>query len=389
MLKALWGRVPALVVDVAMAVFFVVVSQVELHLRVDDGYQAGPLWLNVPLVLLMAAPVGLRRVTPTAAWAVSLAAACLPGPVVAHTIFFWGSMVPMAILTYTLARHRDTWPARQAWLAGPLLLVANMPHVAELRTASNVFFGLGTYGVAWLVGRVLHRLSLRDRQLSAALASLAEEQALREEAAVEAERSRIAGEMHDVVAHAVSLMVVQLGAARMKLDRDGAAAPAELRAAEDTGRQALAELRRTLGLLRHGDAALEPLPGMDAVGELVTRCRAAGVDVRLELGDVGDLPPSVQLAAYRVLQEALTNVVKHAGAVVAEASVTRHGEVVEVVVRSAPGARTASTAGGHGITGMRERVAMFGGTLAVGPDASGGFRVLARLPVPASAEVPG
>jgi signal transduction histidine kinase len=175
----------------------------------------------------------------------------------------------------------------------------------------------------------------------------------------------------------------------MTLDRDGTAAPAELRATEDTGRQALAELRRTLGLLRHGDAALEPLPGMDAVGELVTRCRATGVDVRLELGDVGDLPPSVQLAAYRVLQEALTNVVKHAGAVVAEASVTRHGEVVEVVVRSAPGARTASTAGGHGITGMRERVAMFGGTLAVGPDASGGFRVLARLPVPASAEVPG
>jgi len=390
MSKGLGQRVPALALDAAMAGFFVVVSQAELHMRVDDGYQAGQLWLNAPLVLLMAAPVVFRRTAPTAALGVSLGAACLPGLVVAHTVFFWGSMVPLAILTYSLARHRDTRVARQAWLVGPLLLLGNMPHVAELRSASNIFFGLGTYGVAWLVGRVLHRLSLRDQQLSAALARLAEEQALREDAAVEAERSRIAGEMHDVVAHAVSLMVVQVGAARMKLDQAGAAPPPELRAAEETGRQALTELRRTLGLLRHGprDPELEPLPGLDSVSGLVARCRAAGVDVHFELGDLGELTTSAQLATYRVLQEALTNVVKHAGAVAAEARVTRRDDMVEVVVCNAPGpgGRVATLPGGHGLAGMRERVAMFGGDVQAGPDASGGFRVVARIPVPAGRE---
>jgi signal transduction histidine kinase len=382
MLTAWRQRVPPLVIDGVLAAFFVVVSQVELHRPVDDGYHAGPLWLNVPLVLLMAAPVAIRRLAPTVALAIGLGAATLPGLVVAHTIFFWGSLVPLALMTYSLARHRDSWPARFAWLVGPVLLLGNVAHEAELRTPSDVFFALGTFGLPWLVGRVLRRLAVRDQQLSAALTRLAEEQSLREEAAVAAERSRIAGEMHDVVAHAVSLMVVQLGAARMRLEQAGTPAPGELRSAEETGRQALTELRRTLGLLRHGTAALEPLPGIDGIDELVARCRAAGVDVRLAVGDLSDLPPSLQLAAYRIVQEALTNVVKHAGPVAAEVAVSRRDGVVEVCVHNAAGHQSSPVPGGHGLAGMKERVAMFGGTLAADAQDGGGFRVVARLPVP-------
>jgi signal transduction histidine kinase len=172
----------------------------------------------------------------------------------------------------------------------------------------------------------------------------------------------------------------------MKLDRAGVVAPGELRAAEDAGRQALGELRRTLGLLRHGQPDLAPLPGIDAVEELVSRCRSAGVDVHLHCGELGELSPSMQLATYRVLQEALTNVVKHAGTVTAEVTLTRDDDVVEVVVRNGAGAAGAGGTGGHGLAGMRERVAMFGGTLDTGPDPAGGFRVVARLPVPLTSE---
>ncbi len=367
-------------VDLLLATVFVVVSQVELHHRVDDGYQAGPMWLNVPLVLLMAAPLALRTRAPRLGLGIALGAACLPGLVLAHTVFFWGSMIPIALLTYSVARHGDSWVARQAWLAGPLLVAANMPHVAELRSMSNIIFGLGVYGLAWLVGRVLHRLEDRDRQLRAALARLAEEQQLREQAAVAAERSRIAAEMHDVVAHAVTLMVVQVGAARMKL---GESAPSELRAAELTGREALVELRRTLGLLRYdGRSTREPLPGVSRLEELGVQCRSAGVDLQLEVGELGALSPSLELATYRMLQESLTNVVRHAGAVRARASVAREEDTLRLEVANEPGRpREVLPSTGHGLTAMRERAALFGGSVEAGPTRAGGFRVLVTLPL--------
>lgn len=379
------GRIRAWVLDLGLAGVFVVVAQVELHHRVDDGYQAGPMWLNVPLVALMAAPVAFRSVAPGPALAVAVAATAVPGPFVAHTIFFWGSLVPLALMTYSLARLSDRWAARHCWLTGPLILAANSIHVDELRSLSNWFFGIGLFGIAWLVGRVLRRLSLQGEQLRTALDALAGEQALREEAAVESERHRIAGEMHDVVAHAVSLMVVQVGAARLTLDRDGVTPPDELLAAEETGRQALTELRRTLGLLRSTTAEPgEPLPGTASIAALVDRCRAAGVPVTVD-GDppdrFTDLAPSLQLAMHRVVQEALTNVVKHAGATPTTMTLRREPQRVTVTVVNAPGRSTGTPGSGMGLPGMRQRTRLFGGDLDASATPDGGFAVTAVFPL--------
>ena len=307
-------RLPPVALDSVLAAVFIAISQIELHHRVDDGYQAGPMWLNLPLVVVMAAPLATRRVQPTWSLLVMLAAACLPGLFVAHTIFFWGSLVPMALATYSLARHRGHVAARYAWVAGPVVLVTNMPHVAELRTASNIFFGVGLFGIAWLVGRVLHRLGVKDAALRAALATIAADQPLLAQAAVDTERRRIAAEMHDVVAHAVSLMTMQVGAARLQLDTEGLPVPPQLRAAEETGREAVSELRRTLGVMTTSTApgSRRPMPDLAGLSALVARFTDSGLQVALA-ADVGDdLPASVQLTAYRIVQEGLTNALKHA-----------------------------------------------------------------------------
>jgi signal transduction histidine kinase len=385
-------RLPPLAVDSALAAVFVVVSQVELHHHVDDGYQAGPMWLNLPLVVLMAGPLATRRLQPTWSLLVMLAAACLPGPFLAHTIFFWGSLVPMAVVTYSLARHRDHVGARHAWLVGPVVLAANMPHVAELRTPSNIFFAGGLFGIAWLVGRVLHRLSEKDEALRAALARIAADQPLLAEAAVDTERRRIAAEMHDVVAHAVSLMTMQVGAARLQLDTGGVAVPPQLLAAEETGREAVAELRRTLGVMSASAARgmRQPMPDLAGLQVLADRFVESGLRIDLTVQAEHDLPASVQLAAYRIVQEALTNALKHAGDVAVAVTVRRTGVRLEVEVVNAPGRGGGGDAGGHGLIGMRERVAMFGGQLTAGPSESGGFRVAAELPVAVPAvRVPG
>ena len=353
--------------------------------------------LNVPLVLLMTAPLAWRRRAPAVALAVMLGAGALPGLFVAHTVFFWGSMVPIAIATYSLARHRDSPGARQAWLAGPVLLGCNAVHVAELHSLSNIVFALGLFGVAWLVGRVLRRLSVQSEALAEAVGELDRTQDERARAVILAERRRIAAEMHDVVAHAVSLMTVQVGAARMELERDGALVPAQLRAAEVSGREALAELRRALGVLRErADDALRPLPGLSGLSQLVEQFRQAGlaVELRLEIGHemapegARTLPASLELATYRVLQEALTNVLRHAGPVGVRARIGMEDDQVVVEVVNAPGRPESrrsdeeAPGGGHGLRGMRERVAIFGGRLAAGPRPDGTFAVDARLPLP-------
>jgi signal transduction histidine kinase len=301
-------------------------------------------------------------------------------------VFFWGSMVPIAIATYTLARHRDGGPARHAWLAGPVLVACNAVHVAELHTPSNIVFALGLFGAAWLVGRVLRRLSVQSEALAEAVTELERTQEERSRAATLAERRRVAAEMHDVVAHAVSLMTVQVGAARMELQSEGVAVPEQLRAAETSGREALAELRRTLGVLRdHAGEELHPLPGLAGVPALVDRFRQAGLDVELRCDlPEGPMPASLELAAYRVLQEALTNVLRHAGTVAVRVRVgVQDDELVVEVVNEAGESRNAECLGaGNGLRGMRERVALFGGRLLAGPQPDGTFAVDARLPLP-------
>lgn len=210
------------------------------------------------------------------------------------------------------------------------------------------------------------------------------------ELAVADERSRIARELHDVVAHTVSVMVVQAGAGRRVAEADPARAAATLGAIEEVGREALADLRRMVGVLReeNGAGELAPQPSLDDLEDLVQRLAGAGLPVRLaRLGEPRALPSGIELSAYRIVQEALTNVMKHAGVVRSVMVTLRFGEGALVVEVDDDGRGAAGAASepnpGSGVVGMRERVAVFDGRLQVGPRPEGGYRVRAVLPLPA------
>jgi len=231
----------------------------------------------------------------------------------------------------------------------------------------------GVLGIAFGARtRSLQRAEARATQLE-----------LEQREAVVAERARIARELHDVIAHSVSVMTVQAGAAEEMLKRDPALAVEPVRAVQETGRQALVEMKRLVGMLREEDdeIGLAPQPGLADLDRLVAQVREAGlpVEVRIE-GEPRPLPLGVDLSAYRVVQEALTNALKHAGR--ATATVTlRYGaaDVTIEVADDGPGAPKKGA--GHGLIGMRERIGVFGGTFAAGPRDTGGFAVSARLPI--------
>jgi signal transduction histidine kinase len=199
------------------------------------------------------------------------------------------------------------------------------------------------------------------------------------------ERLRIAREVHDVVAHAMVAINVQAGVAAHRLDQDPEQARTALRAIKDASGEALADLRATLGVLRGDDAEapVRPAAGLGDLDELAAGLRAAGVEVELDVGDVDGLPGAVQAAGYRIVQEALTNALRHAGAAHVRVRIRREGEVVRVVVADDGSGGPAANGGGSGsgVPGMRERAAALGGTLEAGPAAAGGWRVAAELPV--------
>jgi signal transduction histidine kinase len=205
----------------------------------------------------------------------------------------------------------------------------------------------------------------------------------RARAAVAGERARIARELHDVIAHSVSVMTVQAGAARLLLDGDPHRAAEPLLAVEETDRQALAEMRRLLGVLRDdaGEPELVPQAGLKDLPMLATTIREAGLEVAMTVeGPQRPLPAGVELAAYRILQEALTNTLKHARAARAQVTVRYEPGCVLLEVRD-DGRMPPGDGQGHGLLRMRERAALYGGELDAGPTPNGGFAVRARLPV--------
>jgi signal transduction histidine kinase len=241
--------------------------------------------------------------------------------------------------------------------------------------AFMVIFAAGVWGIGRAVGERGRRAEHLEERADRLERSHAE--------AVAGERATIARELHDVIAHSVSVMTVQAGAARVLLDEEPARARESLVAVEETGRQALGEMRRLLGILR-GDEhenRLAPQPGIADVDALVDHVRAAGlpVDVVVE-GDPQRLPPGVDLAAYRVVQEALTNALKHAGAARAEVSIRYGPSALELAVTNDGHVRRNGRVG-HGLVGMRERVALYGGEFEAGPRRGGGYAVRASLPM--------
>jgi signal transduction histidine kinase len=378
-------RRPDLFWDVVLAVAVTVFGQLDLRLDFDNSTLYGPPWAAVLCTLAATGALVLRRRAPLATAAVVAAAVAGPQLFTVLTFTLWGDFLPILVAAYAVARYTD---GRRA--VGGLLAIGAATAVVMLRVPSvngdvaNIPFALVPLVVVTALGRGLQRWQRSHAALSLHASRLAEDQEAWVRDAVAAERARIARELHDVVAHCVSVMVIQAGAAEDLLDRDPGAARTPLRAVQDTGQQAVAELARMLGLLRGESAqdALVPQPGVGQLPELVAQVHAAGLAVDIEVeGTPHDLPPGVDVALFRLAQEALTNVLKHARGARAGVLVRYEESAVELRIHddgrgvdAGPGAR-------HGLIGMRERVALYGGTLSAGPRDGGGFVVDAVIPL--------
>ncbi|MFI6740619.1 sensor histidine kinase [Nonomuraea sp. NPDC050451] len=336
------------------------------------------------LVALTTLPLALRRRYPLITFWVVLAAARAT-----HVDATWITVLTCAVAAYGAVVH-----SRNRLLAmGGLVLAVGLVGAGFGDVAPALPGWMGPFVVLLGVGFFGSFVRFWRGQLGASRHRLAELQQAQADAtrrAVAEERSRIAAELHDVVTHNVSVMVIQAGAARQVIDMEPEQSKQALLAIESGGRAAMAELRHVMGLLAGPGGerldgpsdGLEPQPGLDQLDALVERVRAAGVPVRVAGAPPGPLPPGIDLAAYRVVQEALTNTIKHAAGASASVTIGHDGDWLEIEVTDTGGTRSArpSTGGGRGLIGLRERLAVYGGTLDAGPTAGGGFRIKARVP---------
>ncbi len=296
----------------------------------------------------------------------------------------WVIPLPLGVALYSLMAFRSDRRGRVLGAAS-ILAVA----IAVL-SAGGLEFGAAAARVVFLIAAGLLGDSIGSRrayihEIEEKAERLEREQEIEARRAAAEEQARIARELHDVVAHALSVIVVQAGAADDAFDRDPEAARESIRAVDDSARAALTDLRRVLGILHHDEPEYEPQAGLERLDSLVESVRATGLTVALEVeGAQRSLPPSVAMSAYRIVQEALTNSLKHARAEHVRIRI-RYGEALEVEVHDdGRGGTNGSAAPGRGLIGMRERVALLGGTLATGPDPSGGYRVQANIPIEAA-----
>ncbi len=296
-----------------------------------------------------------------------------------------GSVVWQVALVgaYTVGSHSEG--IKRFIGLGALGLAIALTAVAGVPDADGqaLLFVAALFATAWLFGATVRNRRLYVAQIEARAASLERERDEEAKRAVADERLRIAQELHDVVAHSMGVIAVQAGVGAHVIDDDPGEAKRALEAIATTSRSTLTEIRRLLGVLRTGDgAAYAPAPGLGDVDRLADDLRNAGLQVRVETtGTRDDLPPGVDLSGYRIVQEALTNVLKHAGPAEARVMITYDPGVLGLeIVDDGRGVNGRADPGGHGIAGMRERVSVYGGTLEAGPRVGGGFRVAARLP---------
>ena len=357
--------------DVLLTAGVVVFTQLEVWLE-----HLHPFWVSVPLTFVQALTLLWRRSAPLAAVVVMmglLPVQLLAGVQLSEPVF---PLLLTMLGLYGVAAHA---PLRRALVGLALPLLAMWGTLADevangKRSNGDVLFITVLTVAPWLVGRVMRgqvgetRRAERERT-----------------AAVAAERARIARELHDVIAHSVSVMVVQAGAAEQMLTFDPNRVEEPLRAIQQTGRRALVEMTRLVGMLRKdGDElGLDPQPGLDDVDALIEDVRRAGLAIEYAVdGNRRPLSLGADLSGYRVVQEALTNALKHAPESRAAVSLRYTDESLEIeVTDDGTGVPGTVPSGGHGLAGLRERIAVFGGTFHAGPRPEGGFRVRAQLPV--------
>jgi signal transduction histidine kinase len=368
--------------DRALALGLAALGQAEVWLL---GGGTAPRGLALFAGLLMTLPVGVRRrraLLAVTAGAVGFAAVLAASDLSSDDDAYvpW---VVMLVAAYTAGRYTR---GRAVPVGAMLTLTFPVVIAVSDRDGFSVggllffaFIALPPY----LAGVAIARRHGREAVLQRHAVTLDAERERATTAAATQERVRIARELHDVVAHGVSTIVVQAqGGARMvRVEPDEA--EEAFAAIERTGRQALAEMRRLLGMLRAADdrAGLAPQPGVERLGDLVDSVHRAGLPVNLEVhGAATALPPGIDVSAYRIVQEALTNALKHAGPARAEVHVRYVPGAVEVEVTDDGAGNGTGPGGGHGLIGMRERVAVYGGHLEAGAGPSGGYRIHARLP---------
>lgn len=383
------GRLPSWFLDAGLAVAFgaLGVADVFAQLAVPSGSSAPERTALVP-VLLVAAAIAFRRRAPLGTVVVITAAVVLPTLPFDVRLVYWGEFMPWLVALYSLGRHAS----RPRPLVGMAVSVVAFAVLAaqygDLREPGNVLYDVGLMGVVCVVGMVVrHRAALRQEN-----DRLEQEQRDAAERGVVEERSRIARELHDVIAHGIGVIVLQAGGARLAFDRDPEAAREALRRIESAGRASLTELRLLLEVLRPGEVAhgagdTEPQPTVQRLEALVADSCDRGLPVSLTLDPAAvELPLGMQLSAYRIVQEALTNVARHAGNAPTTVSIGCNGSlVVDVSNEPSRGTPTPPTRGGHGLLGMSERVAVLGGKLTSGATPEGGFRVRAEIPLPEGA----
>jgi signal transduction histidine kinase len=376
--------------DAALAVglFALAVLEVTGSLPFDPVLM-GPAWL--PLVALVIAPLAFRRRAPLPAFCVQVAAWVATTAVSGHWGVTLGTTVALLVGAYSTGAY-STRRWRSAVVAVvtasilPIVMILILPSLSRFRDSLSIYSD--TQGliiiIAWLIGQSIRAQRRHVEGLVERARRLEREQAAVARAAVVEERARIARELHDVVAHGVAVMVVQAEAARRLLRRRPEQAEEALRTVSGTGTEALEELQHLLGVLGSDDTpALEPAPGLRDLDGLLERLQRSGVAVEIRLeGEARSLPRGLDLTAYRIIQEALTNVLKHAGAARAEVRLRYSDDSLGIeVTDSGKSAIRANGAGGRGLVGMRERVAAYGGELEAGPVAQGGFAIRARLPL--------
>jgi signal transduction histidine kinase len=361
------GVDPGVAVDAGMAITGVTLTALAAWAPAGlvGAPITGPRWLLILLPPLMGAPLVLRRRAPLLVW-----------------LAIWAVIA----LQYVITPHP---PQGLEWFV-PLAGAYSLGAYASLRRSAA---GLGVSVVMILISRsglsIIPLLAwcsagvfVHTRRRSAFLAGRNAALQRQAEQAAGAERARIARELHDIVAHHLSVIVLQASGARAS----GRAYEVALEKIENSGRQALAETRRLLGVLHDPaeETGLGPQPGIGTLDALAASVRTAGLPVNLVIsGDHAAVPAAVDVSVYRIVQEALTNVLKHAGPARADVTIGCAGEAVtiEITDDGRPGPATRAPAGGHGLAGMRERVAIFGGELRAGPRPGGGFAVHARLPL--------
>ncbi|MFF3664507.1 sensor histidine kinase [Microtetraspora malaysiensis] len=289
-------------------------------------------------------------------------------------------LASLLIVFHTIGAKLPPKPGASWVIAGILIFDSGAVDHRPL-PLNEVIFLTVVFGSAYLTGLALRGYQTRAQRMAERAARLELERERRAAEAVAAERTRIARELHDVVAHSVSMMVMQAGVLRRGLGGDNEI----LSGIEQAGREAVEELRIMLGALRMPQDEALPQPGLDMVGNLIATLGSSGVRVHLAVeGEPVRLPPGLDLSAYRIVQEALTNAVKYAGDADVRITIGYRDDVVELRIadNGTPGPSAAGLSTGNGLIGMRERAELFGGSIEAGPLPEGGFQVNARLPLP-------